>query len=278
MERHSGNRYWKKGPAHKNKGSGRGRGAKQQIAADDPLQEGYLTPKNVLTSHGGGARHAHGGGARHAHGGGARHPARHPAHLKGREIGMFYAKKAQEKRKAGGVNKMENTPILKLEDFEAIDIQEQLKDCASSLSNTSTGEDWKTKYSYVNDSRFKQKFLDNLKGNDSTHFASGIEGEKSSLPLQNSAMDCELKEDLKNKSSIKDYQEMCETRSKLPISSRCEEILKCVEENQVVVICGETGCGKSTQVGLVQYPIYFTVFLIDFVLIIFDLSGWSIST
>jgi len=259
MERHSGNRGWKKSPAHNNKGSGKGRGAKQQTtaAADDPFQKGYVTPENILTSHGGGARH--------------------PAHLKGREIGMFYAKKSQEKRKAGGVNKMENTPILKLEDFEAIDIQEQLKDCASSLSNTSTGEDWKTKYSYVNDSRFKQKFLDNLKGNDSTHFASGIEGEKSSLPLQNSAMDCELKEDFKNKSSIKDFQEMCETRSKLPISSRCEEILKCVQENQVVVICGETGCGKSTQVGLVQFYLFYNIFY-SFCFIIIDFSGWSIST
>jgi HrpA-like RNA helicase len=30
-----------------------------------------------------------------------------------------------------------------------------------------------------------------------------------------------------------------------------EVILEAVEQHQVVVICGETGCGKSTQVRLV---------------------------
>jgi len=33
----------------------------------------------------------------------------------------------------------------------------------------------------------------------------------------------------------------------LPVSARAEEIAQCIAENQVVVICGETGSGKSTQ-------------------------------
>jgi len=217
MERYAGNRGrggWKKSPGHKNKSAGRGRGRgnyhSQQTsnANDDPFQEGYLIPDKVHSSRGGGARH--------------------PTHLKGKEIGMFYAKKAQEKRKAGGAkeNPMENTPILKLEDFEAVEIQQHLKGCATQWSSTSAGEDWKTKYSCVNDSRFKEKFLDNLKGNDSTHFASTKESDTSSLPLPNSTMDNYLKEDFETKTNNKDFQEMCQARSKLPIASRCEEILK----------------------------------------------------
>ena len=33
----------------------------------------------------------------------------------------------------------------------------------------------------------------------------------------------------------------------MPVSARREEILKLIEENQVVVIAGETGSGKTTQ-------------------------------
>ena len=39
------------------------------------------------------------------------------------------------------------------------------------------------------------------------------------------------------------------TRSSLPIASYREEILKHIKKSQVVLIAGETGCGKTTQVG-----------------------------
>lgn len=44
------------------------------------------------------------------------------------------------------------------------------------------------------------------------------------------------------------YRKMVELRSHLPAWKKCEEIIEAVEESQVVVISGETGCGKSTQV------------------------------
>ena len=37
-------------------------------------------------------------------------------------------------------------------------------------------------------------------------------------------------------------------REKLPAYSKREELLRQIEENQVLVISGETGCGKTTQV------------------------------
>eukprot|EP00050_Salpingoeca_kvevrii_P019100 m.82484 g.82484 ORF g.82484 m.82484 type:complete len:1527 (+) comp8262_c0_seq2:687-5267(+) len=43
-------------------------------------------------------------------------------------------------------------------------------------------------------------------------------------------------------------QQMIKTRQKLPAHGFREQILKAVTENQVVVVCGETGCGKTTQV------------------------------
>ncbi|GLH09540.1 Dosage compensation regulator [Gryllus bimaculatus] len=44
------------------------------------------------------------------------------------------------------------------------------------------------------------------------------------------------------------YQKMVEARAKLPAWAKCEDILSAIDESQVVVISGETGCGKSTQV------------------------------
>lgn len=34
----------------------------------------------------------------------------------------------------------------------------------------------------------------------------------------------------------------------LPIAGRSKDIIKAIQENQVVILSGETGCGKSTQI------------------------------
>jgi len=57
--------------------------------------------------------------------------------------------------------------------------------------------------------------------------------------LKRSARDLRLRE--KNKPRISFPRE-------LPISSHRVEIVRCIRENRVVVIAGETGCGKSTQI------------------------------
>lgn len=41
---------------------------------------------------------------------------------------------------------------------------------------------------------------------------------------------------------------MLQTRSSLPIAELKDDILHLLDENNVVVISGETGCGKTTQV------------------------------
>ncbi|BGP54757.1 hypothetical protein JCM8202_003265 [Rhodotorula sphaerocarpa] len=44
------------------------------------------------------------------------------------------------------------------------------------------------------------------------------------------------------------YQEMLQQRASLPIASYRSSIMDTIESSQCVVLCGETGCGKSTQV------------------------------
>lgn len=43
-------------------------------------------------------------------------------------------------------------------------------------------------------------------------------------------------------------QKMLEARASLPISRFKDHFLQLLKENDVIVVCGETGCGKTTQV------------------------------
>lgn len=44
------------------------------------------------------------------------------------------------------------------------------------------------------------------------------------------------------------FKDMLEKRKALPVYNHKEDILNIVRENQVVIIRGATGCGKTTQV------------------------------
>ncbi|CAK7272619.1 hypothetical protein SEPCBS57363_005221 [Sporothrix epigloea] len=50
------------------------------------------------------------------------------------------------------------------------------------------------------------------------------------------------------KSSTPKYQAMLQSRMQLPMWAFRKQVLETVDREQVVIVCGETGCGKSTQV------------------------------
>ncbi|TWU71680.1 hypothetical protein ED733_001698 [Metarhizium rileyi] len=51
-----------------------------------------------------------------------------------------------------------------------------------------------------------------------------------------------------DKASTAKFQSMLQSRMQLPMWQFRPQVLKAVDDNQVVIVCGETGCGKSTQV------------------------------
>jgi len=57
-----------------------------------------------------------------------------------------------------------------------------------------------------------------------------------------------LREQWFAKASTPSYQRMLIGRMNLPVFNFRDEILSTVDKNQVTIICGETGCGKSTQI------------------------------
>ncbi|CAK9165421.1 unnamed protein product [Ilex paraguariensis] len=57
-----------------------------------------------------------------------------------------------------------------------------------------------------------------------------------------------LRHEKESKKKMKKYKDMLESRAALPIAEFKGEILRLLKENNVLVVCGETGCGKTTQV------------------------------
>ncbi|XP_044488967.1 DExH-box ATP-dependent RNA helicase DExH7, chloroplastic isoform X2 [Mangifera indica] len=57
-----------------------------------------------------------------------------------------------------------------------------------------------------------------------------------------------LKQEQEKKKKMQKYKDMLKIRDSLPISVLKGDILKLLKENNVLVVCGETGSGKTTQV------------------------------
>ncbi|XP_037344927.1 ATP-dependent DNA/RNA helicase DHX36 [Pungitius pungitius] len=65
---------------------------------------------------------------------------------------------------------------------------------------------------------------------------------------RDNSLDERLKRDLESKKSDTKYKEMLKFREKLPSYGKKEELVELINSNRVLVVSGETGCGKTTQV------------------------------
>ncbi|XP_030259440.1 ATP-dependent DNA/RNA helicase DHX36 [Sparus aurata] len=65
---------------------------------------------------------------------------------------------------------------------------------------------------------------------------------------RDSSLDERLQRDLQSKKSDSKYKEMLKFREKLPSYGKKEELVELINSNRVLVVSGETGCGKTTQV------------------------------
>jgi len=74
----------------------------------------------------------------------------------------------------------------------------------------------------------------------------GMEVLEGSNQLSAAAPD-EMKAIWMAKESNPSYQHMLPARMNLPIFNFKDDLLLAIEDHQVIIVCGETGCGKSTQ-------------------------------
>ncbi|XP_023310830.1 ATP-dependent RNA helicase DHX36 [Anoplophora glabripennis] len=164
----------------------------------------------------------------------SRKPSR-PPHLKGKEIGLFYKQRNTHRRLQ---DRFVATVVIS--DAKLLEIKKMLRN--NSIENLCTiGEE---PYSFMKDSSFKREFLSLIHGN----ILDKLKTSCSNI-VQMPVNDEQFLEEYMAKQDKPKYKEMINQRKRLPAFKMKEDLIKIIEGNQVVLISGETGCGKTTQVA-----------------------------
>uniref|UniRef100_A0A9J7Z386 RNA helicase n=1 Tax=Cyprinus carpio carpio TaxID=630221 RepID=A0A9J7Z386_CYPCA len=214
------------------------------------------------------SREERGHGGERRGGGGGR--GKHPPHLKGREIGLWYAK-------YGGIKRSEaerkSRAVVQMDEQREQHITQLLNSVqrdASRDPHPSTSQNWRVKeepsgHSYFDgdDPPEPQNIVKvpkiepkEEKQENEDELGASVKEELNDTDLEYlfqdvvriPSLDEELKKDKQKKKDNARYLDMLKFREKLPSYGMREELVRLINANQVLVISGETGCGKTTQV------------------------------
>lgn len=170
------------------------------------------------------------------HSGGGRSNGR-PAGLSGREIGMYYRNLARQRKKDGTDEKkirlgcdVSVPPVILRRVNECM---EQFEAGGIDIENS--------------DVHFKQQFRQLLSIN-FDEFVHETKKQYENVDFRNHDMDEHLRNQHEENLQCPDFNARYEARLKLPTMAQAEEIIRAVDLNQVILIVGSTGCGKTTQV------------------------------
>uniref|UniRef100_A0A8D2B5Y0 ATP-dependent DNA/RNA helicase DHX36 n=1 Tax=Sciurus vulgaris TaxID=55149 RepID=A0A8D2B5Y0_SCIVU len=197
-------------------------------------------------------------------GGGRGGRGRHPGHLKGREIGLWYAKKQTQKNKDA---ERQERAVVHMDERREEQIVQLLNSVQAKNEKDSEAEiSWfapedhgygtevsdGTKPSSVKKLDSQEKKVKNQeKKTFRIRDKSYIDRDSEYLLQENEpdgTLDQKLLEDLQKKKTDLRYIEMQHFREKLPSYGMQKELVNLIDNHQVTVISGETGCGKTTQV------------------------------
>ncbi|KAJ0022011.1 hypothetical protein NQD34_009501 [Periophthalmus magnuspinnatus] len=182
---------------------------------------------------------------------------RPPPHLKGREIGLWYARygavrRKQADRRSRAVIQMDEAReqhITRLLDSVQNDQPEpeRLNRASTSDRSNFSGQSGHCSFN-VKDEPPDVWDEEEAQKTDTERWAD----KEAEFLLQeiakDSSLDIFLKQDLQTKRSDPKYKEMLKFREKLPAFSKKEELVELINSHHVLVVSGETGCGKTTQV------------------------------
>ncbi|XP_067245956.1 ATP-dependent DNA/RNA helicase DHX36 [Chanodichthys erythropterus] len=211
--------------------------------------------------HGRGRKGGGGGG-----GGGGR--GKHPPHLKGREIGLWYAKwggikRSEAERKSRAVVQMDES-----REQHITQLLNSVQRDPGRASHPSTSQSWRVKDEPSGHSYFdgddppepqnivKVPKIEPKEEKREDELVANVKEDLNDTDLEylfqdvvrTPSLDEELKKDQEKKKDNARYIDMLKFRQKLPSYGMREELVKLISANQVLVISGETGCGKTTQV------------------------------
>uniref|UniRef100_A0A8C8YID8 ATP-dependent DNA/RNA helicase DHX36 n=1 Tax=Prolemur simus TaxID=1328070 RepID=A0A8C8YID8_PROSS len=225
-------------------------------------------PRSSSGDYGGGHRGSHGGsrgsGSGGGGGGGRGGRGRHPGHLKGREIGLWYAKKQGQKNKEA---ERQERAVVHMDERREEQIVQLLNSVQAKNDKDSEAQiSWFAPEDHGYGTEVSAK---NKPGSEKKHDNQEmklINQEKRTFRIRNRScidrdseyllqenepdvtLDQQLLEDLQKKKNDLRYIEMQHFREKLPSYGMRKELLNLIDNHQVTVISGETGCGKTTQV------------------------------
>ncbi|XP_071422865.1 ATP-dependent DNA/RNA helicase DHX36 isoform X2 [Pithys albifrons albifrons] len=191
----------------------------------------------------------HGPGGPSAGGPGGR--GRHPSHLKGRDIGLWYARRqGQRSRNAD----RQQRPVVRMDERR----EEQIVQLLNSVQTKNDREQEAMSWWSGDEESPSEQPVKVKPDAEKAPVRQRPALEKTSLDQdveylfekneQDTDLDEQLKEDLRKKRSDPRYIEMQRFREKLPSYGMKEELVSLINQNRVTVISGETGCGKTTQV------------------------------
>ncbi|XP_034295065.1 ATP-dependent DNA/RNA helicase DHX36 [Pantherophis guttatus] len=195
-----------------------------------------------------------GGGAGGGRGGANR--GRPPPHLKGREIGLWYARRQGERSKEA---ERQQRAVVHMDERR----EEQIVQLLNTVQNKNEKEQeamswWSDEEGYTNEVPTKTKpvvenpVVEKAPEKKRPALEKSFLVQDSDYLLQENMPDSDLdeqfKEELRKKKSDSRYIEMQRFREKLPSHSMRKELVNLINNSRVTVISGETGCGKTTQV------------------------------
>ncbi|KAJ6619656.1 ATP-dependent DNA/RNA helicase DHX36 [Pseudolycoriella hygida] len=159
---------------------------------------------------------------------------RAPPGLRGRELGMWYAQRSKQRKEKELEKKLLSGPSIYLPSEK---VEQLKKEIVTLQANTSS--DLSSRVDSSHFSRYR-----------SANFMELIKTEKEAIKLHRSSeLDKRLYDDFQMTTKTKGYTQMLEFRQKLPSFQHIDEIIDLVTQNNVVLIAGKTGCGKTTQVA-----------------------------
>nr|CDS28940.1 hypothetical protein HmN_000211900 [Hymenolepis microstoma] len=178
-------------------------------------------------------------------------PLKHPPHLKGKEIGLWYAQQSKQNKETNLLLEAELFTLdQKTVERMATVVKEAEKQGAFSP---------KKKKSKCQPTASVKNVVEILEERDFDEAAALVDddGQEDTTSLncwnlqKNRELDRNLREEMTRKLLSSVYKSMNCKRKQLPTFAKKQEFLDLVDRNQVVVISGETGSGKTTQ--LPQY-------------------------
>ncbi|NXB89955.1 DHX36 helicase, partial [Vidua chalybeata] len=177
---------------------------------------------------------------------------RHPGHLKGREIGLWYARRQGQKNRDAD---RQQRAVVRMDERREEQIVQLLNSVQTKNDKEQEAMSW---WSGDEEGPAPEQPAKVKPDAEKAPVRQTPAWKKTSLDLdveflcekteQDADLDEQLKEDLMKKRSDPRYIEMQRFREKLPSYGMREELVRLINGSRVTVISGETGCGKTTQV------------------------------